>query len=262
MDRNQVYLTNLLEKVPKWELSDPQQQEAFDKIRLSLSNASDLQNQLRTLYKVTNFSDFALALLWIVEKIERDPSKLESTLEEESFVLGLLKTAFGGSPAETTVVEDAFGFNAPQPEAPEPTEPVAATVESVPPEGSGIPAPESGASAGGDEQSFALTLEKLLEAVQGGSEDRTALLDDLTNQAEGIVASGDTDSEYKTFCGYLIEFLKYVSSNDLFDDIRVMNLLSNVFDPFSQWVKVDPGARTGLLEQPIETLRDFKALFE
>jgi hypothetical protein len=41
-----------------------------------------------------------------------------------------------------------------------------------------------------------------------------------------------------------------------------MNLLSNVFDPFSQWAKIDAGARLGLLEQPIEMLRDFRTLFE
>lgn len=260
MDRNQQYLANLLEKVPKWELSDPQQQDTFDKIKLSLSYAPDLQNQLKALYKVTNLSEFALGLMWLVNKADRDPSKLESTLEEESFVLNLLKRAFGGTPPEGTPAEEPFGFSGPP--ASEPFQAAEPAVGSMVPEDTAPFSPLPGESSGGSEQDFSATLEKLLEAVQGGSEDRTVLLNQLTDQAEGIVAAPDSDSDYKTFCGYLMEFLKYVSTNQLFDDIRVMNLISNIYDPFSQWVKTDPSARAGFLEQPIEMLRDFKALFE
>ncbi len=264
MDRNQQYLTALLEKVPKWELSDPQHQEAFDSIKGSLANAANLRHQLKELYKVANFSYFALGLMWIADKVDRDPSKLESTLEEEGFVLNLLKNAFGGSPAETSMPGQSFGFDIQQPAtAEEPADTPGTTVESLAIEQSS-PFTSTGSlgASGGSEEAFATTLEKLLEAIQSGSEERTILLDELTGQAEEIVAAEDSDNDYKTFCGYLMEFLKYVSANQLFDDIRVMNLISNVFDPFSQWAKSDPRSRSGILEQSIEMLRDFKALFE
>jgi hypothetical protein len=262
MDRNQQYLTTLLEKVPKWELSDFEHQEAFGKIKHSLSNAPDLQNQLKALYRVSNFSDVALGLMWVVDRVGRDPSKLESTLEEESFVLGLLKRAFGGSSGGTTVPEQPFGFDFQQPATTEPIQPVETATEPAVFDGI-VPSPlPTGEVAGGSEEEFSSTLEKLLEAVQGGSEERTVLLDELTSQAERIVSAQTTDNDYKIFCGYLIEFLKYVSVNQLFDDIRVMNLISNVYDRFSQWAKTDASARAGILEQAIEMLRDFKTLFE
>lgn len=260
MDRNQQYLTNLLGKVPKWELTDPQQQDAFEKIRNSVTTALDLQTQLKALYKVSNFSEVALGLMWIANNVERDPSKLESTLDEETFVLNLLKKAFGQASSEPAPSGDSFGFDFPAPPSEEPQQ--AVPMGDVTPPALEQGSAASSAGGGGDEGTFSVTLEKLLEAVQSGSEERTSLLDELTTQAEGIVATADTDADFKTFCGYLMEFLKYVSVNQLFDDIRVMNLLSNIFDPFSQWVKTDPGSRSGYLDQPIETLRDFKALFE
>jgi hypothetical protein len=262
MDRNQQYLTALLEKVPKWELSDSQQQDTFDKIKTSLTTSNDLNNRLKELYRVSNFSEFALGLMWIVERVERDSSKLESTLEEEGFVLNLLKKAFGGSSAESAPSDQPFGFDFQQspmtePVAPSDPAPESPVVQSITPS-----EPLQAGVAGVGEAEFSTNLEKLLEAVQSGSEERTILLDELTSQAEGVVAAEASDNDYKTFCGYLIEFMRYVSTNQLFDDIRVMNLISNVYDPFSQWAKTDASSRSGMLEQSIEMLRDFKALFE
>ncbi|HEY6951557.1 MAG TPA: hypothetical protein VI758_04070 [Bacteroidota bacterium] len=276
MDRSQQYVASLLEKLPKWELSDPQHQNSFDRIKDSLLNASDLQSRLKALYKVSGFSDVALGLMWIAERVESDPSKLESTAEEENLVLGLLKNAFGeSSPAgfanpvmdeqPTTSLDEPSpagdGFSQPDTESgfsPPGTSP-AASPDSTPGEAAPI---SSGGGGEVSEQEFSATLERLVEAVQSGSEERTALLEQLSGQAEGIVGSQASDNDYKTFCGYLIEFLKYVSMHQLFDDIRVMNLLSNIYDPFSQWAKADASSRPGMLEQAIEILRDFKALFE
>lgn len=266
MDKNQQYVTNLLYKVPSWELSDPQQQDAFEKIRVSLSNTMDFPGQLKALYKVTDMSNLALGLMWITEKVDRDPSKLESTAEEESFILGLLKGALGGAPGASTgtelPAEQSFGVDVPRPAVIEQSSFPDAAIEAPAPGGGTVPSAAPMGMGDATEQGFAGTLERLVEAIQGGSGERTALIDDLTSQAEEIVASSSSDTEYKTFCGYLIEFLKYVLTNELFDDIRVMNLLSNVYDPFSQWARTDPSGRAGILEQANETLRDFKALFE
>lgn len=276
MDRSQQCVTSVLERFPRWELTDPDHQNTFDRIKDSLSNASDLQSQLKSLYKVSGFSDVALGLMWIADKAGADPSKLESTIEEENFILGLLKSAFGEASSGdgfsvSTTAEQPLGLDVPEPttnDLPQP-EVIAEfpTPESSSTESSGFDLgtaspPLSGGSAEVSEQDFSATLEKLLEAVQSGSAERTALLEQLSGQAERIVASQATDNDYKTFCGYLIEFLKYVSLHQLFDDIRVMNLLSNIYDPFSQWAKTDASSRAGLLEQAIEILRDFKALFE
>ncbi|MBI3580190.1 MAG: hypothetical protein HY089_12365 [Ignavibacteriales bacterium] len=46
------------------------------------------------------------------------------------------------------------------------------------------------------------------------------------------------------------------------DDVRVMNILSNVSSPVSQWANAAPEARGGLLEDGLGPLRDFKSLFE
>ncbi len=263
MERNQQYLTNLLYKVPSWELPDPQQQDSFEKIRVSLSNTSDFPNQLKSLYKVQNFSELALGLMWIADKVDKDTSKLESTADEEAFVLGLLKSALSGSPGAPSDLGAPLNLDV------TPERAVQESVASQPPEtefpGLGenpVSTPAAADSSDVGEQGFSQTLEKLVEAIQGGSGERTTLIDELTKQAEGVAASPTAESEYKTFCGYLIEFLKYVSTYELFDDIRVMNLLSNIYDPFSQWVNADPAGRSGVLEQANEMLRDFKALFE
>jgi hypothetical protein len=266
----------LLDKIPAFGLSDPGHQDAFVKIKETLTQTQDLGNQLRALYKVSNFSEFALGLMWIAEKVERDSSKLESTEEEENFVSQLLKKAFGEIPAveeaaAPSLAEDPFGLNPAQdsgpaqsgfPESAPAAEPEIQAPAPSESDAALTPPAVSEGRAGGDEHGFVTTLEKLVEAIQSGSEDRSALLEELTTQAEHVVASPDSGGDFKAFCGYMIEFLKYISANQLFDDIRVMNMMSNVFDPFSQWVKAEPAARAGLLDQPNEVLRDFKTLFE
>ncbi len=260
MERNQQYLTNLLYKVPSWELPDPLQQDMFEKIRVSLSNTTDFPGQLKSLYRVTNLSELALGLMWIADKVEKDPSKLESTADEETFVLNLLKSALSGAAAAAV----SSGLDStPEPDTQMTTASQAPIAVPSDAEGGLASVPAASTSHDASEQGFSRSLERLVEAVQGGSGERTTLIDDLTKQAEGIAASPTADLDYKTFCGYLIEFLKYVSTYELFDDIRVMNLLSNIFDPFSQWTAADPAAgRAGMLEQANEMLRDFKALFE
>jgi hypothetical protein len=275
MNRSHQYLATLLERVPRWELSTDEYQDAFEKIKTRISQTANLRDELASLYKVRNFANVALGLLWIAERVDRDPSKTESTLEEEGFVLSLLKNSFEGIPGTGTAgmmasTEQPFGIDFPQQDtAGEP--PSSAYPEPAVPEmpfdtfagGLAETSPSSAAGdANADEKAFSLLFEQLLEAVQSGTDERSILSEQLIQKAEVVQAGTGVDEEYTAFCRLLIEFLNYVSSNMLYDDIRAMNLLSNVFDPFSQWAKTDPGARMGLLDQPIEMLRDFRTLFE
>ena len=46
------------------------------------------------------------------------------------------------------------------------------------------------------------------------------------------------------------------------DDVRVMNILSNIQDPFAQWARSKPEEQSGLLDSTNDILRDFKTMFE
>lgn len=274
MNRSHEYLATLLERIPRWELSTNEYQDAFEKIKTRISNAANLRDELTALYKVRHFADTALALLWIVECVDRDPSKTESTLEEEGFILYLLKNSFeriGGSAADGVMPasEEPIGFDLPQQEKvgePLPSPHVEPVVEQPSETSTGAVAESSPSPAADgsetDEKAFLSLFEKLLEAIQIGTDERSLLSEQLVKEAEKVQAATDAGEEYSVFCRLLVEFLDYVTINSLYDDIRAMNLLSNVFDPFSQWIKTDPGARLGLLEQPIEMLREFRTLFE
>jgi hypothetical protein len=98
--------------------------------------------------------------------------------------------------------------------------------------------------------------------VQSGNDDRTKLLSDIINECNTILATGSASEDYKQFCRLLTEFLKYIANNQYLDDVRVMNILSNIQDPFAQWARSLPNNRTGLLDSVIDVLRDFKTMFE
>jgi hypothetical protein len=120
-----------------------------------------------------------------------------------------------------------------------------------------------GAALGADqERSFAQLLERFLESVQSGNDDRTALMNDVSTECGTVVAAGSVPEDYRTFCTLLVEFLQYISDNQYLDDVRVMNIVSNIHDPFAQWARSEPDARSGVLDQANEILRDFKTMFE
>jgi hypothetical protein len=274
MSRSQKYISILLERLPKWELRSYDHQTSLDQLRNRISSADDIQSELRSLYKVNGFSDFALSLMWIADKVARDSSLEESTLDEETLVFTKFRQAVGDMP---TPVQG-------QPQA-SPTfdlSTAAPGFESTP---SPQPAPmfdsmwgghevaqqatePSGMNGGGNsqgndqERNFASLLEKFLESVQSGTDDRSALLTDVVNECNGVLSSGSAPSDYRNFCQLLIEFLKYISDNQFLDDVRVMNIVSNIQDPFAQWARSEPDGRGGILDQAVDILRDFKTMFE
>jgi hypothetical protein len=354
MSRSQQYLVSLLEGVPMSELPDFEHRSAFDQIRQRIAGAEDIVGELKTLYRVNNFSEFALSLLWIAEKVERDPALLEPTPEEQNLTLEAFRKAIGSAgesvgvetPTEPsadmppeTVPETSSGFGLEQ--SPEvstsfPVEPslesdltVGSTVEQAEPTSpfdfpsepepsadtmSGFdlpsapgamddamagfgatseplaefpstpslePSPElmgdfpsfeqpaagfsPSASAGREETAeveFAKLVEQFVEAVQTGAEHRDALKEQVLALCAAAQTEESAASDYRTFCQILAEFIGYIVDNQLVDDIRVMNLLSNVTDPVWAWARADASSRAGILDAAYDVLRDYKSLFE
>jgi hypothetical protein len=64
------------------------------------------------------------------------------------------------------------------------------------------------------------------------------------------------------FTGTMSTFLNYISTNELLDDIRVMNILSNLSDSISRGAEAPPENRFNFAAEAYEVIKDFKALFE
>jgi len=284
MNRTQKYISLLLERLPKYELRSYEHQTKLDRIRDRISAASDIHVELQYLYNVNNCAEFALSLMWIVDKVEKDLTKEESTIDEETLVFSKFRQALGDvSPLGQETDSAGTKFDIPGSQEFGST-PNSAFELAAPPDIESIVSPEtqidtifgamaqtpeptqptSGGSTSGSDQElkFATMLEQFLEYVQSGNDDRTKLLSDIINECNTVLAAGSAAEEYKQFCRLLTEFLKYIASNQYLDDVRVMNILSNIQDPFAQWARSLPGNRTGLLDSVIDTLRDFKTMFE
>ena len=274
MSHTQKYISLLLERLPKYELRSYEHQISLDRIRDRISGTADLNAELLSLYKVQNCADFALSLMWIADKVEKDSTKEESTIDEETLVFSKFRQAIGDvSPAGEETPQEGASFNLP-----------GSQEFGSPPDMSSAPAPEpqidsifgamaqapertqptGGSSTTGSEQElgFASLLEKFLEAVQSGNDDRTTLLSDIISECNVVLAASNAAEDYKQFCSLLMEFLNYISVNQYMDDVRVMNMLSNIQDPFSQWAHSSPESRSGYLDSVIDILRDFKTMFE
>jgi hypothetical protein len=288
MSRTQKYISLLLERLPKYELRSYEHQTSLDRIRDRISATSDINAELLYLYKVNNCADFALSLMWIADKVEKDLTKEESTIDEETLVFSKFRQAIGdvspsGQESDTTgTTFDLPGsqeFGSALTAAPNSALNLSTPpdVESIPTQEQQIDAifgaitqaleptqPSSGGSTSGSEQElkFAILLEQFLESVQSGNDDRTKLLSDIINECNTVLVAGNAAEDYKQFCKLLMDFLKYISNNQYMDDVRVMNILSNIQDPFAQWARNTPDNRMGLLDPVIDILRDFKTMFE
>jgi hypothetical protein len=242
-------LQTLFNNFPVNELSTEEQRATFQKIKQRLETSPDVREELKTLYKVQNFSELATSLLWVVEKAERNLSEAPSP-EDETLVLAAFRSAMGemGSLSEAEPMSEPasfVGFGEPE-QTPPMDEAVRASAEEV---------------ATGDEKAFAALLEQFVEATQSGDDSRTSLLERVRAECTAV-DSGEFADDYKEYCRLLREFLTYISDNQFLDDVRVMNILSNVSSPVSQWANTPPEGRAGLLEEGIAPLRDFRSLFE
>jgi len=269
MSRSQKYISVLLERLPKSEIRSYEHQTSFDRLRDRISSTPNLQEELEALYRVKGFSDFALSLLWIAGKVDKDPTLEVSTPDEETLVFSKFKQAVSDVPA--TVHESAPSSSTFE----LPISPGIETTQMMTPE------PESGSMMDDasqrsetvqtnfgegvlgreQEHSFSQLLERFLEAVQSGNDDRTTLTSEVIQECNSVV-SASVGEDYRQFCQLLVEFLQYITDNQYLDDVRVMNIVSNVQDPFSQWARSEPENRAGVLDQAIDILRDFKTMFE
>ncbi len=126
-----------------------------------------------------------------------------------------------------------------------------------------VPTPSAErAGEGSPEERFGKMVERTVEAIQSGSEEREALVQEMIALCQSVAADESQPDDYKMFASTFSEFLTYITENQFLDDIRVMNLTSNVTDPVLEWVRAGEGNRAGLMEPAYDVLRDFKSLFE
>lgn len=231
-DTNDI-LRTLLSNFPAGELPPGEPQRLFDVIKARISDAPDSGEELNNLYKVRGFSDFAMGLMWMVDRAKKNPGQIAIGPEDETLLLSSFRKAIAG---HAPVVADT-------------------PVQTPPPSTGGLETTEL------DVQAFAGQVEQLAEAVQSGSGGTRMLLEDLVVECETIKSGGGAPDSLE-FAALFGEFLKYISESELFDDVRVINILSNVSSTVSQWANTSAGDRAGVLEDALNLLRDFKSHFE
>lgn len=274
MTRSQQYVHSLMENVAEGQIASDAYRLTFGKIARRLAEAEDFEGELRNLYRVAGFSTFALSLMWIAEEVENNPAKTEYTMDEQQLVVSNFRYAVGDLESPPVGGEPESAMPAPETfAAGPPEEPVTEMPAVLDTEAPGVPeqvAPEEPPAFSemppaqpGSEADFAGLMEKFVEAMQSGSADRDQLVQTVIAQSKAFVAdeSGAPD-DLREFCGFLLEFLQYIMENGFMDDVRVMNILSNVSSPVSSWAQAAPDGREGILAEGTEILRTFKSLFE
>ncbi len=230
MTQTNEAVRSLLANFPVAELASEEHRRVFEKIKNKLQESSDAREELKDLYRVKGLSDFATALMWIVDRSGKAPELAAITPEDKTLLLSSFRRAVGGA---------------------EPQE-----VSPAAPQGAG-----DVGTGGGDDSAFAAQLEKFSEAVQSGTEGRSLLLEGLFDECEAPPTPGQPDN-FNQFKSLMAEFLKYIAENELMDDVRVINIFSNISSTVCQWAISPPEARAGLMDEALTPLRDFKTHFE
>jgi hypothetical protein len=267
MTHAQQYIDTLLGHIPTWELKSIDNRNMLDEIKERLATCENLQTDLIALYRVKGLADFALSLLWIMEKAESNPSfYYDPSADEEKLVFSIFKKATGEESASSLL--DSFGSGAASEPVPEqgqqdsnPFADFSFESSASPQKSNAIEQSTAGAVTPEQERSLADLLEKFLEAIQNAAEDRTVLMESVKTECRTFLALS-SGTELHEFCRIILEFLDYVDTNQLIDDIRVMNIISNIQGPYLQWKDSAPENRAGILDPALEILRDFKSMFE
>ncbi|HTP80131.1 MAG TPA: hypothetical protein VMM57_06985 [Bacteroidota bacterium] len=264
MASQQEYLASLLDRISGETSLTDELRNLVGTVRTRIGSTKNVEAELQRLYRVKNCSRFALGLLWIAKEVERDQSKIEPSADEEALLRRALEAA--AAPAEPPAI-DSFAPSGP---AEQPTEAVDQPAVDASPgqpaeSGEAPPSPVSAGSAPEVEEhikSFSSLLEKFSESIQSGSDDRVSLLQQIVAETAVVAGAENFPQEYRHYCQYLTDFLQYIFGNQFLDDVRVMNIVTNIQSPFAQWAGAAPGDRGGLLDPAVEILRDFKTMFE
>jgi hypothetical protein len=288
MTRPQQIVDTLFDQFPAQDLGGGPERFQFERLREVLSSASDWSSTLRRLYQAERCDEFALALMWLTDRLEADAVRTEA-LPDESEVfqrtlrrsLGLDESAFAAFEATTgvepltpeAVVESpaealsSFGAE-PIPEIPPSAEEpaigsVVASADLPAVDGGPVPSTAMGEDDGtSDPEIYGRLLERFLESVQSGADDRAELLKRLRANNRAVQGDATASEEYQRYAAFLDDFLGYIMEHELLDDVRVMNLVANLQEPFSQWLAADEAGRAGILDQCVEMQRDFRTMFE
>jgi len=257
MTPHQLYVGSVLEAVSTEPFSSEDQRELLLAIKDRIVSAPDLGNELRRLYSVGGFDEFALALMWMVKQADE---RADPTADDQYLVSMKFRQAFGAPEQEQAEeVEVSHEDTPPEVELPgEETPTDAATPVSTPEERAPVAfAPDAA------EDTFPQLLDKFVIAMQAGVDDRTRLFDKVLQSATEI---GQPDSDYSSdlqeYCAKLVGFLSYVKDNDFLDDVRTLNILSTISDAMSAWDSASIESRMGLLAEGIKALADFRNHFE
>ena len=260
MTHIQVVVDALFERFPPEELGGGSERGQFERLRSTLTETEEWPGTLRRLYQAEQCDELALGLMWLTERLGAEPERREPGPEEEEVFFRALRRGLGLQQAEfgRFAAEAMPTFSEPQPDqtgagpGDVASEPVVSPFTEGGPETEGTSDPEI----------FGRILERFLEAVQSGSDDRASLLERLRASCTMIGSDASTGEEYQRYAVLIRDFLSYISEHQLLDDVRVMNLVTNIQDPFGQWLSTPEGDRAGILDQCHEMHKDFRTMFE
>jgi len=254
MTPHNVYIDILLDAISNEPFPSEDQREMLLTIKGHLAAVPDLGEELKRLYKVEHFTEFAIALMWIQQQVDLDPGRSEPAPDDQYLVSMKFRQAFSGGSSESepsqSVVEE-------EPAAAEPARqdpPQVPGAEERPPVAYDPDAPE---------ETFPQLLDKFVIAAQAGVDDKIKLLEKVMSAAAEIgQPESDYSSDLQEFCSTLLEFLSYAKRNEYMDDVRTMNILSTISDVASSWSSASIEARSGLLSDGIRALTDAQSHYE
>lgn len=230
MTKSNDILQALLSNFPVSELGADEHRNLFESLKNRLIDAPDSSDELKNLYKVKGFSDFAMGLMWMVDRAEKNPGQAAIGPQDETLLLSSFRKAMG----------ESLGTG----------------------EGTASEAPPATAESGTfDEKGFAGQVEQVSDAIQSGSDGAKLLIENLVTESRAIAERG-ASAELTEFCSLLAEFLNYIAAGELLDDVRTINILSNVSSGILQWSDTPAEGRADVLEEALSMLRDFKSHFE
>ena len=254
MTPQQVYIDALLDAVANEPFPSDEQREVLVRVKEHLASAADLGEELKRLYAVDRFSEFALALMWAERQAEREPERSEPSADDQY----LVSMKFRGAFAEEEQSEA-------RPAAEPIEEPVASddVSQEVPPEPEAPTGPPVAFDPTAPEDTFPQLLDKFVVAMQAGVDDRNRLFDKVMNSASEIgQPESDYSSDLQEFCAKLVEFLSYAKRSEYMDDVRTLNILSAISDAMSTWSAASIETRSGLLADGTKTLAEARSHFE